>query len=243
MRLVAPEVGAGAAPARLHLVGDEEDAVLAEHLLEGAEQPVGRHGEPGHPLYRLGHEAGHVACRAAVDHVAQVGDAGCDVLPVGQVPEGAAVAVGAVHVADVDRGEARRRPVADARGGHRGEGAAVVAVADGQHLVGPAGRAAQHERRLVGLRPGIDEEHLGVWDARQRRDPLGQLDHRADEVEGGAVRQSIRRRYDAHASSTTSGTEWPVIVVRMPPKKSRYSRPSRSRTVRPSPETISIGSS
>ena len=33
VRLVAPEVVAGAPPAGLHLVGDEQDAVLVEHLL------------------------------------------------------------------------------------------------------------------------------------------------------------------------------------------------------------------
>ena len=42
---------------------------------------------------------------------------------------------------------------------------------------------------------------------------------------------------------TTWGTLYPVMVVRMPPKKSRYLLPSASQTWRPSPRTIDIGSS
>ena len=40
--LDAEERAAGAAPAGLHLVGDEQDALLVEDLLVGGEQPVGR---------------------------------------------------------------------------------------------------------------------------------------------------------------------------------------------------------
>jgi hypothetical protein len=43
-------------------------------------------------------------------------------------------------------------------------------------------------------------------------------------------------------ASTTSGTAWPLIVVRMPPKKSRYRLPAASQTWRPSPRTSSTGS-
>ncbi len=41
----------------------------------------------------------------------------------------------------------------------------------------------------------------------------------------------------------TSGSACAVMVVRMPPKKSRYRFPSASQTWRPSPWVISIGSS
>ena len=70
--LVAPEVLAGAAPAGLHLVGDEQDPVLVEHLLHRAEEAVGRDGEPAHALDRLGDQAGHVAGGGRREHVAQV---------------------------------------------------------------------------------------------------------------------------------------------------------------------------
>ena len=60
VRADAPEVLAGAAPAGLHLVGDEQDAVLVEDRGVRAEQPVGRHGEPADALHRLGDQAGDV---------------------------------------------------------------------------------------------------------------------------------------------------------------------------------------
>lgn len=41
----------------------------------------------------------------------------------------------------------------------------------------------------------------------------------------------------------TSGRAWAVIVVRIPPKKSRYLVPSAPQTYRPSPWVISSGSS
>jgi hypothetical protein len=44
-------------------------------------------------------------------------------------------------------------------------------------------------------------------------------------------------------ASTISGTACPLIVVTMPPKKSRYSFPSESQTLKPSPRTSSMGRS
>ena len=49
-------------------------------------------------------------------------------------------------------------------------------------------------------------------------------------VEEWMIRSAWRR-----IASTTAGTRWPVMVVRIPPKKSRYSFPAASRTRRPSP--------
>ena len=72
VRLEAPEVLAGAAPAGLHLVAHEQDAVLVEHLLERPEQAVGRDGEAADALDRLGDQAGDVAGGAGGEHVAQV---------------------------------------------------------------------------------------------------------------------------------------------------------------------------
>ena len=72
VRLIAPEVLAGATPPRLHLVGDEEDPVLVEHVLHRPEEPVGRHGEPADALDRLGDHAGDVAGGGRGDDVAQV---------------------------------------------------------------------------------------------------------------------------------------------------------------------------
>src|SRR5581483_6686631 len=77
----APEVLAGAAPAGLYLVGDEQDAVLVEDLLVRREQAVGRHGEAAHALHRLGQQAAHVAgVDAAGQQRPQVVHAGLDVV-------------------------------------------------------------------------------------------------------------------------------------------------------------------
>jgi hypothetical protein len=46
----------------------------------------------------------------------------------------------------------------------------------------------------------------------------------------------------ASSASTSFGTTCPEMVVTMPPKKSRYSRPAPSHTRDPSPRTSSIGS-
>ena len=76
VRLETPEVVAGAPPAGLHLIGDEEDAVLVEHFLHGCEEPVGRDDEAPDALDRLGDQARHVAGRGRLDHLAQVPHAG-----------------------------------------------------------------------------------------------------------------------------------------------------------------------
>src|SRR5262249_22082905 len=83
VRAVAPEVVAGPPPGGLHLVGDEQDAALVEHLLVLAEQAVGRHGETAHALDGLGDQARHLAAGAGGEQVPQVGGAGGDVLVVG----------------------------------------------------------------------------------------------------------------------------------------------------------------
>src|SRR5690606_15310474 len=79
----------------------------------------------------------------------------------------------------------RSAPVAGYADG--GERATVIAVADGQHLVTAAVLGGQHQRGLVGLGPRVGEEDLGVRDAGQFRDPLGELDLAADQVQRGGV--------------------------------------------------------
>ena len=97
MRLVAPEVIAGAPESRLHLVGDEEDPVLRQDLLHRAEEPVGRRREPADALDRLGDHAGDVAARAHVDDVAEVLHARGRVRVVVERAERAAQPVAALH--------------------------------------------------------------------------------------------------------------------------------------------------
>jgi hypothetical protein len=63
----------------------------------------------------------------------------------------------------------------------------VVAVAHRQHLVGLARDERGRQRRLVRLRAGVGEEDLGVLDAAEPGDLLGQLHLAADQVQRGGV--------------------------------------------------------
>ncbi len=63
----------------------------------------------------------------------------------------------------------------------------MVAVAHRQDLVGAAVRRREQQGGVVGLGAGGGEEDPGVGDAGEGGDPLGQLDHRPVEVQGGRV--------------------------------------------------------
>src|SRR5579863_5886094 len=184
----APEVRAGAAPAGLHLVGDQQDTVLVEDLLVRGEQPVGRHGEPAHALYRLGQQAADVGrVDAAGEQGLEVVHAGLDVVGVGQAGVGAKVPVGAVQIMSAERVVARHLPGRDT--GHRdgAERASVIAPAHGEHLVGVARGEAGQQRGLVRLGAGVGEEDLRILDAGKLDDLLGQFDLVADEVQRRGV--------------------------------------------------------
>ncbi len=124
---------------------------------------------------------------AVAQHVPQVLDARGGVLGVAQPGEGGQLAVRAVQVVHGERGQRRALPRTVAGDGDRPEGPAVIAVAQREHLVGPAGRGGQHQRGLVGLGAGVGEEHLGVLDPGQAGQLLGQLHLVADQVQGGRV--------------------------------------------------------
>jgi hypothetical protein len=76
--LDAPEVLAGAAPAGLDLVGDEQDAVLVADLLHRPEEPVGRVANPPTPWIGSAIRQATSPGGLGRDDVAQVVDAGCD---------------------------------------------------------------------------------------------------------------------------------------------------------------------
>ncbi len=63
---------AGASPAGLHLVGDEQDAAVVELLVELPEHAVGGCGEATDTLDRLGDERSHVAGRRHVEELDQI---------------------------------------------------------------------------------------------------------------------------------------------------------------------------
>ena len=189
VRLDAPEGLACAAPAGLHLVGDEEDAVGVEDFLVGREEPVGGHGEAADALDRLGDERADVGgVDRGAQQRAQVRDAGLDELCVRQVAVGGQLLpVRAMQVVSTERVVAARLPASVARDGDGAEGPAVVRAPHREDLVGLAGAEGGGEGGLVGLGAGIGEEHLGIGDARDLGDLLGELDLAADQVERGGV--------------------------------------------------------
>ena len=70
----------------------------------------------------------------------------------------------------------------------------MVAVAEGEDLVRPAGSGGEQQRGLVGLGAGGGEEDLGVGDGRQLREALGELDHGLDQVERRRVQHAAGLR-------------------------------------------------
>src|SRR5699024_9242960 len=74
---------------------------------------------------------------------------------------------------------------------HRAGRTSVVAAAQGQYFVAATRVGGQQQRCLVGLGPGIGEEHLRVRDFREPGDLLGQLHLATDQVEGGGVHDPL----------------------------------------------------
>ena len=70
--LDAPPLAAGAAEAGLHLVADEDAAVLPDDLDRDLEVLLRRRDEPADALDRLGEEAGDLAGRGRPDQLLDV---------------------------------------------------------------------------------------------------------------------------------------------------------------------------
>ena len=151
----------GAPEARLHLVGDEEDAVPVEDLLHPPEVARRGHEDAALAHHRLGDEGGDVAARLVVDRpLDHLRAALCDLFRI----------VGAERVAvDVGRrGEGDPRQVRSAARLARlvagdGEGAGrapVEGVGERDELVLAGVGLGQAHRRLDPLGPGVAEEGL-----------------------------------------------------------------------------------
>ncbi len=97
----------------------------------------------------------------------------------------------------------------------------------------------EEERGLVRLGAAADEEGLLLARDRGEGDQLlRQLDLVLDQVKRRGVKDLVRLLFTA---SAISGTACPLMVVTIPPKKSRYSFPSESQTLKPSPRASSSG--
>ena len=70
--LDAEPLAAGAAPAGLHFVADEDAAVIAHDLLDDLEVFLGRRDEAADALDRLGDEAGDAAAGGGADQLLHV---------------------------------------------------------------------------------------------------------------------------------------------------------------------------
>lgn len=179
-------------PSGLDLVGDEQDPGLVQDALVGGEQALRRHREPADALDRLGDERGDVPAGRGREHVPEVVHAGVDVRLVRHPGELREVPVGAVQEVRVQRGVGEVPPGPVAGDARRAERPAVVALPQREDLVAAPRVRRQQQRRLVRLRPGVDEEHLRVRDARQPGDLLGELDLPAHQVRGGGVHDAGR---------------------------------------------------
>ena len=184
--LDAAPVRARAAPARLHLVDDEQAAGLADERLDAPEVVGRRDREASDPLDRLGHERGDLPVRAGGQEVGQVVDQEVEVGHVGHAL-GLAVEVGAAHLLDVTVVDAALTPVGV--GGHRHHRGAAprVGVAQRDHVAVAGVGACRHDGHLVGLGAAVREEAdlEPAWgDARQE---LGDLDGDLVQVERARV--------------------------------------------------------
>ena len=108
------------------------------------------------------------------------------------------------------------------------DGTAGIGMAQRDHVERAGGHARQQEGGFIGFRAGIGEEALLQLAGRDLRDFFGQIDDGFGGVERRGVLQAIDLRLDP--ATVTLGLVWPTEMVRMPPKKSRYLRPSRSQT-------------
>ena len=97
--LDAEPLAAGAPPAGLHFVADEDAAVIAHDLLDDLEVLLGRRDEAAHALNRLGDEAGDAPAGGGADQLLQVLRAAHLAVGIGEA-ERAAIAVGVVRVHD-----------------------------------------------------------------------------------------------------------------------------------------------
>ena len=104
--LDAEPLAAGASPAGLHFVADEDAAVIADDLLDDLEVFLGRRDEAADALDRLGDEAGDAAAGGGADQLFHVLRAAHFAIGIGQA-ERAAIAVRVVRVDDAGLRRAR----------------------------------------------------------------------------------------------------------------------------------------
>ena len=157
--VLAREPAAGPAPARHHLVEDEQDAVAVAHLPDRLEVAVRRDDDPVRADDRLEDDRGHRVRALVFEDLLEVRAARADGAGVGMAG-GAAVRVGVEHADDA--GNTRLREPAPRVAGERDRsaGRAVVRAVARNDLVTAGHPAREPDRVLVRLGAAVREERV-----------------------------------------------------------------------------------
>ncbi len=173
--LDAAPLVARAAPTGLHLVADEDGAVLAHDADGDLEVLLGRRDESTGALNRLCHEGGGAAIRFGLDQVLDVlcaADAAIGVLEAHRT----AVAVGRQRVLDAGDLGRQDSPRLLSRNRDRALAAARVAVPQYDDLLLARVDLRQHDRGLIGFGPARREEAFLQLARRDLRQPFRDAD-------------------------------------------------------------------
>src|SRR5712671_5503331 len=117
-------------------------------------------------------------------------------------------------------------------------GAAGICVTEGHYVVAAGSHTRDQNRCLVRFRSGAGKKTLLQISRRNLCDFLSQSYDVFVRIKRGGV---LRRFTWALILLVTLGLQWPTETVRMPPKKSRYLRPSRSQRYCISPRSATSG--
>src|SRR5947209_1636085 len=188
--LDAEPLVASSAPGRLHLVGDEEAAVLARDLNGALEVAGGRDDEAADAEYGFGHEGRNLARRRSHNQFFDVFGAGQPAFGVAEL-EGAAVAVGSARVNNACDLRRQRPPRRMARGRKSRGRAPRIAVAQDDYLVAARGRLGRVDGRVVGLRAAVGEEGFFQLTRRDLIKLLGEVGLRLVGVERRGVLERL----------------------------------------------------
>ncbi len=181
----------GAAPAGLHLVGDEDAAGLADGLGDDLEIFLGRNDETARADDHLGQDSGDPAGGGGLNHFLDVLGAGDLARRVGQLQR-TTVAVRRECVREARHRAADLLPGRLPRGGDRHHRAARVSVPQHQHLLVAGMDAGQEHRRLVRLGPRVGEERAVEAGRKDLRHHLGEIGEHRIRVEGRGMHQGLR---------------------------------------------------
>ena len=166
---------AGAAPAGLHFVGDEEAAVFFYDVENDFEIFLGRGDEAADALDRLGDEGGDAAAGAGLDEIFDVAGAGDFAFGIFQMQR-AAVAVRIDGVRDANADDSGFAIGCVGGDGLHERRAAGIGVAQCDDVIAAGGHARDQNRGFVGFAAGTGEEARRQITGSNLRDFFGERD-------------------------------------------------------------------